>query len=151
MQKAINIMEEKSPDCIMIPLDMIDIVWDKCAPFLQKAFISPIAVYDLGDIYTNCLKGNWQLWMLLIDEQLVGCFITVLMIESRAKILNILNLGAEGMKYWKDSIQHKITAFAKKHDCISIQAVARKGFSRIVPEIVEIGTIYALDLRNSHG
>jgi len=136
--------EEKLPeiDCIMVEDFMIDAIWPKVLPFLNKNPQNDFDLYDIAEVKTQCKDNLWQLWLLMQDEKIVGCFCTNVGEDSTKRIVNVFNLIGENSRLWVKALDSKICEFARLNGCSHYFAAARDGFRRFVPELKEVGKMY---------
>lgn len=141
-------MEEKEVYCIMVEPNMIEAVWDKCVPFLSNPDIGDVEFSSVEQTKESCSKGTDQLWMLMTGDELVGCFNTNFgPVSPGISLVNIYNLSGMDIKSWIDILDHKISKFAKDNGCAFYMYIGRRGFSKLVPGLKEVGSAYIKDLR----
>lgn len=141
-------MTEKTPYCIMIEPFMVDELWPKCVPFFEDPEIGDIEFSSIEECYENCRRGIYQLWILMEDDELTGCFMTNIgMASDTVKVVNIFYLSGDGVKTWIAELDKKICEFCVQNDCSFYMCSARKGFSRLVPQLKESGVLYVRDAR----
>lgn len=136
--------EEQSPDidCIMVDDFMVDAIWPKVEPIFKKYPPNDFDVYELDEVHEKCSEGLWQLWLLMKDEMIVGCFCTNIGQDVNNKIVNVFNLVGSDSRHWVKKIDEKICDFVRLNGCKHYFAAARDGFRRYVPELKEVGKMY---------
>lgn len=136
--------------CIMVEQFLIDELWSKCEKFLNNPEIGEIEFADLDDLKQECKDGICQLWILMQDDELTGCFITSIgEASANVKVLTLTHLSGEGVKVWIKELDDKVSQFAKINGCKYVSITARRGFARLIPELKEAGTLYVKDLRRN--
>lgn len=127
---------------------MVDDMWPKCLPFLENPEIGDTEYDSLNDIKDFCKQEYYQLWILMENDNLSGCFLTNIGEASKnTKVVNIFYLCGEGVKIWISELDKKIVEFAKENGCRFYSCAARRGFSRLVPELKETGTLYVREIK----
>lgn len=128
---------------IGIQPELIDAIWLKIEPILQKAI-----VYDYGNLTLDIVKqklqaGDMQLWV-VNQNGLVGAYTTELVDDYGQKICRGLLLSGEKLNEWVDALNDKLEWFAKQNKCVAIEFVGRKGWKKIVNRYGyrDIHTIY---------
>ena len=133
--------------CIMVEPFMVDAMWEKCLPFIENPELGDIEYMSPGELKQECLAGYAQLWILMLGDDLVGCFCTNFgEASSTVKVCNIFNLAGSGAKLWSKALDEKIAGFAQSHGCSAYMCVTRKGFARLVPELKEAGALFVRKL-----
>lgn len=129
--------------CIMVEPFMIDDMWPKCISFLENPEIGGEELASLEEAKSLCKQGFYQLWILMIDDALQGCFFTNYGEASPGKnIINVFWLCGEAAKTWVKEMDHKMCEWARANNCEHYVTTARRGFARLVPELKDSGTIY---------
>lgn len=129
--------------CIRVEDFLIDDVWERCIPFLENPEIGEIEFTSLDSVKAEVIEGNYQLWILMQDDALSGCFLTnISEVANGIKIVNIFYLSGQGVKIWIQELDDKIVEFCKENGCKFYSCTARRGFSKLVPKLEEAGTLY---------
>jgi hypothetical protein len=129
-------------DCIQIESFMVDALWNKVEPFLKLSPSNGFDVYSLETVRENCKQDIWQLWMIVFDEEIIGCFCTNITDEFDYRIVNCFNLVGKDGRTWAKALDKKICQFAINNGCIGYAAFLRDGVKRIIPELKEVGKMY---------
>lgn len=126
---------------------MIDELWPKCLPFLENPDIGDIEFVSLEDLKQECKELKAQLWILMEDDELKGCFLTNIgYLSDKVKVVNIFHLCGDGVKVWVDHMDRTMIDYARQNGCSYYLTTARKGFSRLVPALKESGVLYAREI-----
>lgn len=135
--------------CIRVDPFMIDGIWDRCLPFLQNPDIGDIEFLSSEESKKSCIDGEAQLWILMQEDELVGCFLTNIGVVSEGtNIVNIFNLSGTGIESWIKELDRKIVEFCKENNCKYYSYVGRPGFKRYVPELNSPGVFYLREIPN---
>lgn len=130
---------------ILKPEEVVE-YWDKCRPFIERAFEHRVNTDAVDDYIAPLIQGKCQLWVYIDKEEIKGCVITNLEKGSKAKVCNILKLGADDFMSWGAAMESKIAEFAKTNGCAALQYIGRKGFSGLNPDYKEDGTVFIKEL-----
>lgn len=125
----------------------IDSVWDQCRRLVQKALLHGDGRYSAEDIY-NCLKKReMQLWIYCVTiDNIISCAITEISNFPQVKICTVLYVAGENLSDWIH-YRHSIEQWAKENDCYQIEAYGRMGWTKVVPDYIDVGRIYRKVLR----
>ena len=138
---------EKTPYCIIVQPFMIDEMWDKCLPFLENPDIDELEFDDLDELREQCKRTESQLWIIMLDDDLKGCFITTLGEHSSGiKVINMSYFSGEGIRLWADTVDKAMIEFGIKNNCRYYSFIGRRGFSKMVPALKESGVLYLRDI-----
>lgn len=118
-------------------------VWDQVEPMLLGALKKNIPLWNTDDILEAVMKDEMQLWIAYDDdaEKLLGSVITQITIYPRGKLVNVFLLGGNNIKMWKDKMAEKIEKFAREEGCLYLQAIGRKGWQPLFPDMFEVSSI----------
>jgi len=118
-------------------------VWSKVEPFLLNALMKWLPVWGTDDIYIELMNDRMQLWIAFDEgkEDLLGAVITQVMVFPKGKILNVMLLGGNNIKIWKESMYNAVRDFAKSEQCYALQAMGRKGWTPLFPNMFESAVI----------
>lgn len=118
-------------------------VWAKVEPMLLGALKKNIPLWNTDDILEGVMKDELQLWIVYEDEdeEILGAVITQITIFPRGKLVNVFLLGGNNIRLWKDKMAEKIEKFAREEGCTYLQAIGRKGWLPLFPDMFETSTI----------
>lgn len=119
----------------------IDVCWPEIRQLLGAAFRDQVNIYSVDDYYEPLKVGGMQLW-LAVDSIPIGAVITSIDTGSAMSVCTVHSLAGERLKEWSGLMDDALMGFAKANKCKAIEAVTRKGFSRVFPNFVEDGVIY---------
>lgn len=139
--------QQKTPYCIRVEPFMVNDMWPKCLHFLENPDIGDIEFTSLDDLKEECKELKAQLWILMEDDELKGCFLTNIgYLSDKVKVVNIFHLCGDGVKVWVDHMDKTMVDYAKENGCKFYLTTARRGFSRLVPALKESGVLYAREI-----
>lgn len=137
------------PYCIRVEPFMVPSMWSKCLPFLENPDIGDIEYSSLDEVKKDCLEGTTQLWILMKEDDLVGCFLTNVGVASDSvNIVNIFNLSGKDIEVWIKELDDRIVQFCKENNCKYYSYVGRPGFKKYVPELKSPGVFYLREVPN---
>ena len=102
-------------EVIWVSKEQVDKVWSAVEPFLKGAIMKWLPVWDTNDIYKEIVNDTKQLWIAYDaeKEKLYGAVVTEIIAYPKAKIANVMFLGGNNIKEWKDEMAAAIEKFAK--------------------------------------
>ena len=115
----------------MVPTQYVDTCWAKIAPFLERAAYYTYGRYTVDDIYDSIKDYNYQLWVAYDDGVFVGAVVTDFINYPKRKVLCMHFCGGVELKNWKDPMLELLQRFARDTNCESIEATARRGWSKV--------------------
>lgn len=121
----------------------VEKVWAQVEPMLLGALKKNIPLWNTDDILEAVMKDEMQLWIAYDDDdkKLLGSVITQILVYPRGKLVNVFLLGGNNIKMWKDKMAEKIEAFAREEKCLYLQAIGRKGWQPLFPDMFETAAI----------
>lgn len=106
----------------------IDKDWPFALETLKPAYCRIFSVDRLEDYYDLVKNNLMQLW--IIEGK--GAVITSIESGQNGRLLAIRFLGGKNLRAWANDLEETLTEFARKNNCKQIEAVTRKGFSRLI-------------------
>lgn len=130
-------------DAMWVAKKDVEKVWPQVEPMLLGALKKNIPLWDTDDILEAVMKDEMQLWIAYDDDdkKLLGSVITQILVYPRGKLVNVFLLGGNNIKMWKDKMADKIEAFAREEKCLYLQAIGRKGWQPLFPDMMEVSSI----------
>lgn len=130
-------------DAMWVAKKDVEKVWLQVEPMLLGALKKNIPLWDTDDILEAVMKDEMQLWIAYDDDdkKLLGSVITQILVYPRGKLVNVFLLGGNNIKMWKDKMADKIEAFAREEKCLYLQAIGRKGWQPLFPDMMEVSSI----------
>jgi len=116
-----------------VPPDQVSSVWAYVLPHIEAAVKHSEGELQPEDVFPNLCMGDMQLWVVVNDTKLQATVITQIIDYPRKTILRVLCLGGRGLKEWYH-LFYQIEDFAKSNNCSAIEAWARKGFEKMLPD-----------------
>jgi len=118
-------------------------IWAQVEPMLLGALKKNIPLWNTDDILEGIMKDEMQLWIAYEDDEkkLYGAVITQIMNYPRGKLVNVFLLGGNNIRMWKEKMAEKIEIFAREENCLYLQAIGRKGWQPLFPDMFECATI----------
>ena len=108
----------------------IDMVWEQCVPFIEKAEKQSQEEMTAEDIYFKVKEKDMQLWVVFNEETDVLAVVTTELVNyPRKKVCRIVTLGGEKIEDWVHSISI-IEDWAIENNCQAMETFCRKGFKK---------------------
>jgi hypothetical protein len=130
-------------DAMLVGKGDVKKVWSQVEPMLLGALKKNIPLWNTDDVLEAVMKDEMQLWIAYDDDKqtLLGSVITQIMVYPRGKLVNVFLLGGNNIKMWKDKMAEKIEKFAREEGCAYLQAIGRKGWQPLFPDMFEVSSI----------
>ena len=116
-----------------VPPDQVAAIWAYVLPHIEAAIEHSEGELLPEDVFPNLCMGDMQLWVVVNDTKIQATVITQIIDYPRKNILRVLCLGGRGLKEWYH-LFYQIEDFAKSNNCSAIEAWARKGFEKMLPD-----------------
>lgn len=131
-------------ECISVSPYNIEKVWGVVSPMLEKAMDKWLPVWEINDVKEDLITGKRILWITIDNEEekVYGALVTEIMLYPREKILNIVLIGGDEMKKWRECFLEKITAFARSEECYALQGIGRKGWEKVLPDFFQSAIVF---------
>lgn len=120
----------------------IEKYWPICREILLPSFRDVVNPLTVDDYYIPLKTRINQLWAAINGEKIIGAAITSVDCGSAGKVCMVHSIAGEDMKSWISLFDEKVTQYARDNECFAIQAVTRKGFTKIFPDLIEDGIIF---------
>ena len=116
-----------------VPPDHVAAIWAYVLPHIEAAVDHSEGELLAEDVYAPLCMGDMQLWVVVQDTAIVSSMITEIITYPRKRTLRVLSLGGRGLKKWYYLFK-EVEKFALYQECDSIEAWARKGFEKMLPD-----------------
>ena len=137
-------------DTLYIPPPRVDSVWGLVGQFLQPA-VDQQDGYLMEDVKIMLLRGAWQLWVAVDDDNEVHASgVTRIDNYPRKRVLTITFLGGKEMKNWKHLLSD-IEATAVQNGCNELEIQGRKGWAREMKDFKHTDVVCYKKIGDSHG
>lgn len=96
-----------------------------------------LPVWDTDFFYAQIMEDTKQLWIAVDNEKeaIVGAVVTEVVEYPKAKVVNVILLGGNKIRDWKDAMGSRIEEFANTEDCYALQSMGRKGWQALFPDM----------------
>ena len=114
-----------------VPIDMIEGVWVKVQPWINKALEYGNGEYGIEDIYAALLDREMQLWMVyeMPNKNIVLALITQIITYPQKKSCRVVALGGESHLLWEKRL-FILEEWAKSEGCSNVEAFVRSGLAK---------------------
>ncbi len=112
---------------------MLDQFWGEARFLLKRAIDLSDRKYTVDSIYKRLVKGDFQLWIVLVDEVMMMAGVTQIIIYPAKKVCTIMFLGGKNILLWNDTYAI-FEAWARNLGCDSIEIWGRQGWQRMMKD-----------------
>jgi hypothetical protein len=116
-----------------VPHDQVASIWEYVLPHIQAAVDHSEGELEANDVFAPLCMGDMQLWVVVDGDAICATLVTEIITYPRKRILRILSLGGRGLRKWY-YLFPEIEKFAVAQGCDTIEAWARKGFEKMLPD-----------------
>ena len=137
-----------TPAIVPICAEDIDAVWSEAAPLIRLAQKRIERNVGMADIYDDLTAGKAMLWTVRIEDKLRAVIITEIARHPRRCAWRVLMIGGSGMSDWLDHGIEAMKRAAQLAGCSVIEADARTGWAKIVPQrgFREVSRAYEMEI-----
>lgn len=89
--------------------------------------------YELADVFERLLNNHCQLWIAIDDGELIAAMVTQISNFPRKRVLTVMYLAGKHRKLWMHFME-QIENWAKQQGCVGVEAYARKGLLKWLPD-----------------
>lgn len=115
----------------IVPVAFIMANWEAIEQKLARVLPYETGEYSLSDIRDGLEEGDYILWAEIDeDENFRSLAVINMLFFPRKKILNIMIVVSDDMKYGQGSFLRKMEAFARENECHAVRLGGRKGWVR---------------------
>lgn len=133
-----------------VPWEMIDLIWDRVAPLIQKVVEKAHGEITLDSVKARLKTGNSLLITISRGSDIVAVNTMELRImDSGLRAMFIPITGGSELDGWMDQFLEVAKALAKDYNCTELRGLAvRKGWMRVLEKQgwEEVHTIIKCDL-----
>ena len=135
---------------VIVPICAEDVsaVWHEAAPLIRLAQKRIERNVGMADIYNDLTTGKAMLWTVRIEDKLRAVIITEVAQHPRRCAWRVLMIGGSGMSDWLDDGIEAMKRAARIAGCSVIEADARLGWAKIVPQrgFREVSRAYEMEI-----
>lgn len=150
MDLQIDRMEPDNLIIAAVPQTMLDLVWDRVVPHLEKPIALSHGEVTLESIKKRLLSGDVLLITVSRGTEIIAVnTVEVRTCESGLRALFIPLIGGSEMDEWMDRFLDIVKAIAKDFNCTELRGIAaRKGWMRKLAPLgwSEVSTIIKCDV-----
>jgi hypothetical protein len=120
-----------------VPANMIDIIWDKVEPVLDRVVKVSNRELTLDGIKGRCINGKNLLVTVCAGKEIIAVVVLdVVEFESGLRALYIPVVGGENMNEWLADSFEVAKAIAKDFNCTEVRGLSvRKGWMRVLTKM----------------
>lgn len=125
-----------------IPYADVAKLWPICRQILIPSFRDLVNTHSVDDYLAGLQRQIVQLWVAEDAGLPIGAAVTQVDEGSAMRVCTVLSISGVRFSEWAAQFDKEITSFAKQNGCHAIEAVTRRGFARVLPDLQEDGVIY---------
>ena len=138
-----------------VPYMYVEDVWDKVAPFLQRAIDVARGKHDINSVYEEIKTGKEHLWIFHNDEdEIVAALTTEFAYYPLRVNLSVSFLGSDDSSFnskdWVAALE-PLEEFGKIHGCSALEFTGRRAWARLFKESGFVETFTTVEREISHG
>ena len=133
-------------EILQVPVEAVAGAWPMALPHLMPAVEMSRGCFEPEDIELLCARGDMQLWLAVDGEDVLAAYVTEIVQYPRKRRIRAVFAGGKPhtMDHWLEPMVQAIEAFSKAWSCSGIEAVGRKGWSKVVDGEI-VGTYLCRD------
>ena len=108
---------------------IVNEIWEVVYPHLKPA-IDEDLIHDEVTLKNKVSMDQAVMFIATVDGKIMGAAV-VCIEEFKSHIVNILALGGQDFKLWKDQMNEAITIYASEMKCDMIVALGVKGWQKL--------------------
>ena len=132
-------MSEESVDFFRVLPEYIDRIWPKVEPFLKKGVDASRGRFDMPSLYREITTGAQHLWIFVKDDDEVVAAMTTQFVYYPLRVnLCVPFIGSDDESIGKDDWRRmmlKLIEWAKLYGCSAVEALGRRGWTRVFRDI----------------
>jgi len=132
-------------NCILVTPQGIPKIWSDIGPMLINAVERGDGNYELSDVFDLLLTNHFQLWVAMDGETAQAAMVTQISTFPRKKVLTVMYLAGKHRKNWMHFMDD-IEKWAAIQGCVGLEAYARKGLLKWLPEWRRVCTVIRKDI-----
>ncbi len=116
------------------------VVWDDVEEHIREIAHLNLDRFTPDDLYAELLGRRMQLWCVRRGRKIVMVGITAIRIFPRGKVAYVIGVSGSEMEHWLH-FQPDLLKWAKGEGCQAVDAVVRKGWTRLLKDWKPIGEV----------
>jgi hypothetical protein len=116
--------------CIPIPIDHVEMVWDRVAPMLEPALKTATGKCNIQDLQVSVLSGLYLLWVVVIEDEIVAAITTRIIDYPQCRALAMDWIGGGKMRQWLPVAMAAMVSHAKHNGCTHMEGYGRAAWTR---------------------
>jgi hypothetical protein len=119
----------------IVPHQFVEREWRRASRLLRPAVDKSADRWTIDQLRDDIMYGDHLLWYIYDDAQVpVAALTTLFKHYPNGTWLELVFVGGTMAKDWLPEVLDKLEQFAKQSKCQGMEAVARRGFDRILKE-----------------
>jgi hypothetical protein len=116
-----------------IPSTEVDNVWTSVSNMIEKAIDYGTSRITALEVYKRIKAREYQLWTVVDDDGIRAVVVTEIVDAPKGRVASIFICTGDGVDKWVNLLS-EIEQWAKENHCDTIEAFARPGWKRMLPE-----------------
>lgn len=117
--------------------------WVLAEPFLAKAISHADGRADIGDLKEVAMSDFVNIWLVSVDNEIAGGFLTRIDLHPKKKYLTVLALGGKEISLWLEKMYMTLVDFARDQKCDQISFECRRGWEKhLVPFGFKVKSVF---------
>lgn len=133
-------------EILQIPGPLVAGVWPQAVPHLMPAIEMSRGCFEPEDVEALCIAGGFKLFLAVEGEDVLAAYVTEIVQYPRKRRVRAVFAGGKPhtMEQWLEPMIAAIEHWSKEWGCSGIEAMGRKGWTRVVDGEV-VGTYLCRD------
>lgn len=120
-----------------VPRHLVPQMWPHVVAHLKRG--ADAADMTLEEIAGGIDAGTDRLWVIFLDGNVSGAFVTAICSDESGQYLGVCALGGRGVRRWADLIDATMQLEARTHGVPAIRFAGREAWSRVLPNLAITG------------
>lgn len=130
---------------IEVPREYVNEVWPIVRGWLIESLKYGLPWFTIADLLILCLKGDFVIWLINLDEKPCGVILSELITYPSAKVCNAPWIGGERLNEWLPEAQKRVETWGKRAGATYLMGGGRKGWIRAAG-MKEMGVILTKEI-----
>jgi hypothetical protein len=116
--------------CFPVPKEAVGLLWGTIGPMMEKSAMTTRGKFDGDDIRARIENGEYLLWVIDIDGQIVAGITTRIIEYPGCKSLSLDWIAGIRMSEWIETAQSAMEKHARHNGCAILEGYGRDAWLR---------------------
>lgn len=130
---------------VPVPPDKLAAAWPHVLPHIEKMARATRGKLSADDFRQRIAAGEFQLWVVLRDGNRLASVLTEIIQYPQRKVARIVGCVGRHREEWVHLLA-EVQDWARSQGCVAMEAFARKGWARVIPDFHMTHIILETDL-----